>query len=497
MVWDVIIIGSGVCGSSTARELSKYDLKVLLLEKASDVCAGTSKGNSATVHSGYDPTPGTLKAKYNVLGNAMFDQLSKELEFPFIRNGMIVFATDQSQMKEIRRLEGVAAINGVPVKVLDTEGLQKIEPDIGSNVIGGLWAPTSGQCCPYSMTIAMAENAVLNGVEVRLNQEVKTIKRASHGWSVGTQDQVYETRTIVNAAGTHAGIINNLVSEKKINIIPREGQHLLLDRKYSKYVKTTICQTPKDLPGGGHTKGMGMMPSLEGTVILGCNATNINDFDDTSSTADGIASIINYFEENWEAFPISRHVPRFPRDGIIAVYGGVRAHPDTDDFIVGEVDDAPGFFNAAGIESPGLTAGPAIAVHLTELIVERLKPAHKKSFIPGRKIKKPFRTMSVEERREAINNDPDYAKVVCRCEQVTEAEIRDAIHRPIPAKSVNAIKMRVRAGMGRCQGGFCGPKVLEIICDELGLDPTDVTLYGPDTNILIKQTCVDDNKEAE
>lgn len=495
MIWDVVIIGAGICGASAARELSKYNLKILLLEKGSDVCFGTSKGNSATVHSGYDPTPGSLKAKYNVIGNAMFDQLSEELEFPFVRNGMIVFATDESQLKEINRLKDVAAQNKVPVKVLDNSGLREIEPNIGDNVIGGLWAPTSGQCCPYSMTIAMAESAVINGATVMLNQEVIGIESDPNGWKVKTQDQEFVTKTVLNAAGTHAGVINNMVSEHKINIIPREGQHILLDRKYFKYVNATICQTPKDLPGGGHTKGMGIMPSLEGTVILGCNANTITDLDDASSTADGIASIISYFEENWEAFPIARDVKRFPRDGIIAVYGGVRAHPETDDFIIGEVADAPRFYNAAGIESPGLTAGPAIAEHLAGLIVEELQATKKENFIPGRKFKKPFREMNDEQRRQAIQEDPDYAKVVCRCEHVTEAEIRDAIHRPIPATSVNAIKMRVRAGMGRCQGGFCGPKVLEILKDELNIKATEVPLYGPGTNILVSKTSENFEKE--
>lgn len=488
-MWDAIIIGAGISGCSVARELARYQLKVLVLEKGHDVCAGTTKGNSATVHAGYDPDPGSNKAIYNVRGSRMYPELCEELQVPYMKNGLVMIALDEAQMEEVRKLHEMGQRNGVRTEVCSRERLLEIEPDLGEGVIGGLWVPDSGMVCPYNLVMALAENSARNGVEFKTSTEALCVERDGGNWLVKTAGGEFRTKYVFNCAGTYADKFNNMVSSDTFHIIPREGQHLIMDRDYAPYVKTTIYPTPELLPGGGHTKGMGLMPSVDGTLILGCNADNVDDPDFSANTQEGIGKILDFFEERWKYMPISKHVPKFPRDAVITAYGGSRAHPDRDDFILGEPKDAPGFINLAGIESPGVTAAPAIAIDMVKILVEREQPALKPDYKPGREIKKPFRTMTAEERREAIKADPDYARIVCRCEQVTEAEIRDAIRRPVGARSVSAVKMRTRAGMGRCQGGFCSPRVLEILCEELGLDPLEVTQSGGRSNILVDRAC--------
>ncbi|MCI8806851.1 MAG: NAD(P)/FAD-dependent oxidoreductase [Oscillospiraceae bacterium] len=494
-MWDAIIIGAGISGCSVARELARYQLKVLVLEKGHDVCAGTTKGNSATVHAGYDPDPGSNKAIYNVRGSRMYPELCRELQVPYLKNGLVMIALDEEQMEEVRKLHEMGQRNGVRTEVCDRARILEIEPDMGEGVIGGLWVPDSGMVCPYNLVMALAENSARNGVEFRTSTQALSVERDGGEWLVSTPDETFRTKYVFNCAGTHADRFNNMVSADVFHIIPREGQHLIMDRDFAPYVKTTIYPTPELLPGGGHTKGMGLMPSVDGTLILGCNADDVDDPDFSANTREGIDKILDFFEARWKYMPISKHVPKFPRDAVITAYGGSRAHPDRDDFILGEPKDAPNFINLAGIESPGVTAAPAIAIDMVKILVDRERPALKQDYKPGREIKKPFRTMTAEERREAIKADPDYARIVCRCEQVTEAEIRDAIRRPVGARSVSAVKMRTRAGMGRCQGGFCSPRVLEILCEELGLDPLEVTQSGGRSNILVGRAC--EPKEGE
>lgn len=494
-MWDAIIIGAGISGCSVARELARYQLKVLVLEKGHDVCAGTTKGNSATVHAGYDPDPGSNKAIYNVRGSRMYPELCRELQVPYLKNGLVMIALDEEQMEEVRKLHEMGQRNGVRTEVCDRARILEIEPDMGEGVIGGLWVPDSGMVCPYNLVMALAENSARNGVEFRTSTQALSVERDGGEWLVSTPDETFRTKYVFNCAGTHADRFNNMVSADVFHIIPREGQHLIMDRDFAPYVKTTIYPTPELLPGGGHTKGMGLMPSVDGTLILGCNADDVDDPDFSANTREGIDKILDFFEARWKYMPISKHVPKFPRDAVITAYGGSRAHPDRDDFILGEPKDAPNFINLAGIESPGVTAAPVIAIDMVKILVDRERPALKQDYKPGREIKKPFRTMTAEERREAIKADPDYARIVCRCEQVTEAEIRDAIRRPVGARSVSAVKMRTRAGMGRCQGGFCSPRVLEILCEELGLDPLEVTQSGGRSNILVGRAC--EPKEGE
>ena len=359
-MWDAIIIGAGISGCSVARELARYQLKVLVLEKGHDVCAGTTKGNSATVHAGYDPDPGSNKAIYNVRGSRMYPELCRELQVPYLKNGLVMIALDEEQMEEVRKLHEMGQRNGVRTEVCDRARILEIEPDMGEGVIGGLWVPDSGMVCPYNLVMALAENSARNGVEFRTSTQALSVERDGGEWLVSTPDETFRTKYVFNCAGTHADKFNNMVSADVFHIIPREGQHLIMDRDFAPYVKTTIYPTPELLPGGGHTKGMGLMPSVDGTLILGCNADDVDDPDFSANTREGIDKILDFFEERWKYMPISKHVPKFPRDAVITAYGGSRAHPDRDDFILGEPKDAPNFINLAGIESPGVTAAPAM-----------------------------------------------------------------------------------------------------------------------------------------
>lgn len=489
-MWDVVVIGAGICGAAVAHSLARFQLRVAVLEKGDDVCSGASKGNSAMVHGGFDPEPGTLKALFNVKGNRMFDRLCRELEVPFQQSGTLILATDAEEMEEVRRLHENGLRNSVETAVMDHDALLARWPGMGSGAAGGLFCPSGGIVCPYTLVIALCENAADNGVSFFRNSLVVSIERIGESWRIVTEDErIYDTKVVINCAGTHAGELNDMVSNDHFRIIPRFGGHLILDRQYLPWVDTTITQVPRPLPSGGHTKGMGIMPSVDGTVILGCDAEDRDDPDDTAVAAHNMEAILQYFRAFWKYLPISAAVPEFPESGVINAYGGLRPHSDRDDYIIGEARDAPGFFNAAGIESPGLTAGPAIGEYLARLVCERLHPQPKPDYRRGRRARKAFRLMSEPERRRAIEQDPDYAKIVCRCELVTEAEIRDAIRRPVGARSVNAVKLRTRAGMGRCQGGFCQARVLEILCEELGLSPLEVTQAGGDSFILAGSCC--------
>ena len=484
-MYDAVIIGTGISGAAIANALARYQLRVAVFEKASDVCGGASRCNSATVHSGHDATYGSLKAHYNVLGNAMYDKLCADLSVPFSRNGMILFATSEADRNEIARLKKNADLNGVPgVQVLDRASLIAMEGSFGDKVIGGLYAPTSGQVCPYSLVIALCEHAAENGVSFFLNSTVQRIEYASAGYLVHTTRGSVHTRFIFNCAGVYADEINNMISSYHFHITPRKGEHLILDKKLSPFVKATISQTPFDLPSGGHTKGMGIMPSADGTIILGCNSCDVQDKEDTATSEEGISQIIRFFEENWRHLPIHSATPSFPRHLIISAFAGLRPHPDTDDFIIGEAADAPGFYNMAGIESPGLTAAPAIAQELATAFAEQHHIPVKEAYCPSRTHKKAFRNMTAEEREQALASDPNYGHIVCRCEQVTRADVLQAIHSPVGAKTVNAVKMRTRAGMGRCQGGFCCPEVVALLSKELDIPMSEVTMNGAGSEVI-------------
>ena len=477
---DVIVIGAGVTGCAIARELSRYDLDVLVLEREEDVCCGTSKANSAIIHAGFDAVPGTWKARLNVEGNRMMDALSKELDFPFQRNGSLVLCFSEDQMGGLEELYQRGLANGVPgLRIVKGKEIHEIEPNLSEDVYAMLLAPTGGIVCPFKMTIALAENAFENGVSFRFRTEVKNISRkmvsgGTDGYLVQTADEEYECRAVVNAAGVYADVFNNMVSSRALHITPRRGEYILMDKKAGSFVSHTVFQQPTRLG-----KGILVTPTVHGNLLAGPTAEDISDKEATNTTAEGLSQVM-------EKARLS--ASRIPLNMAITSFSGLRACEEKGDFVLGEASDAPGFFNAAGIDSPGLSSAPAIGVLLAGQIAEKLHAGKKADFHAQRKDIPCVAESSPEEIAALIASDPAYGNVICRCETVTEGEIVNAIRRPLGARSLDGVKRRTRAGMGRCQAGFCSPKVMDILAREIGVSPLTLTKSGGGSRLLVGTT---------
>lgn len=471
-MYDAVIIGAGVVGSAIARELSKYRLNACVVEKEEDVCCGTSKANSAIVHAGFDAESGTLKAKLNVEGNAMMEQLSKDLDFSFKRNGSMVICTDEAGFSVLETLKARGEKNGVPgLEILNREQLMALEPNLSDSVIGALYAPTGGIVCPFNLTIALAENAAVNGVEFKLGTEVESIGRTDSGYTVTTDQGTIYAKTVVNAAGVYADKFHNMVSKDKIHITARKGEYCLLDKNVGNYVSHTIFQLPSDMG-----KGVLVTPTVHGNLLVGPTAADIEDKEATNTTREGLDFLIEKAKESVKDLPIRQ---------VITSFAGLRAHEDGDEFIIKEVEEAPGFFDAAGIESPGLTSAPAIGVMVAGMIAQKLGLEANPNFVGTRRGIPHLDAMEQEERAALIRQNPAYGNIICRCEMVSEGEIMDAIHRPLGARSLDGVKRRVRAGMGRCQAGFCSPRTMEILHREVPLSMLELTKSGPGSEIVV------------
>ncbi len=471
---DIIIIGAGVTGCGIARELARYDWKVTVLERASDVCEGTSKANSGIIHAGFDAKPGTLKARLNVEGNVMMDALSRELDIPFRRNGSLVLCFDGKDRRILEKLYEQGVANGVKdLRIIEREELKELEPHISGAAEAALYAPTGGIVCPFELTIAMAENAAVNGVAFRLNTEVLEVKKAAGGYAVLTDRGELESRVVINAAGVYADRFHNMVSGEKLRIIPRKGEYCLMDKNVGNFVSRTIFQLPTV-----YGKGVLVTPTIHGNLLTGPTALDVEDPESVDTTAAGMEEVLK---------KASLSVDHLPVKQVITSFAGLRAHEEKGDFVVGQAADAPGFFDAAGIESPGLTCAPALGRYLAEKVLEYLPARRKADFVAVRKGIPSIALADEEERRRLIAENPLYANVVCRCELVTEGEILDAIHRPLGATTLDGVKRRTRAGMGRCQAGFCLPKTVEILAGELGKDVSGICKNEPGSRFLTLQ----------
>lgn len=474
---DVIIIGGGVVGCSVARELSRFDADILLLERGNDVSVGTSKANSGIVHGGYDAKPGTLKAKFNVAGNAMFDALARELDFPFKRNGSMVLCFDKADIGKLLELKEQGVKNGVQgLYVLEGyEAVKAMEPYVSENVVAALVVPNGGIVSPYEMTIAYAENAATNGVEFRFGSEVTAIDRIDGGLQVTCADGfTAQAKYVVNAAGVYADVINNMISPDKMHITARKGDYELLDKTCGYMASHTLFQMPTKMG-----KGVLVTPTCHGNILVGPTATDVTDKDDVATTPEELASAFDR---------ALLTMPSLNRRNIITQFSGLRAHLDTDDFVIGESAAVKGLYNVAGIESPGLSSAPAIAVHVAEEIAQKLSLGKKVNFVAERKGIPHFATLSSEERQKLVAENPLYGRIVCRCETVTEGEIVEAIRRKPGAVDMDGVKRRTRQGMGRCQAGFCTPRVMEILSRELGVPMTEVTKRGGNSQFVIGRT---------
>ncbi|EOU1984715.1 FAD/NAD(P)-binding oxidoreductase [Clostridium perfringens] len=456
---DIIVIGAGVVGCSIARELSKYNLDVLVVEKNSDVSEGISKGNSGIVHAGYNEKIGTLKAKLNIEGNKIFDDLSRDLQFPFKRNGAFILAFSDEDMNILESLKENGEKLGVEgLEILTREEALNIEPNLNKEIVGVLNVKTSGIVSPYEMTIALAENAAENGVEFKLNSKVTNIEKISEGYKVTLNNkELVSGKLIINASGLEGAFLNNLVSMSKREINPVKGEYCLFDKVAGAMINKTLFQVPNKL-----SKGVLVTPTAEGNLLVGPNAVEGKTLE---TSREGIDEILDKSKKSLEELPVAR---------ILNTFSGIRPKTKEGDFIIEEVEDAKNFINVIGIDSPGLTAAPAIGVYVVNMIKERLDLVEKKNFKRTREKIVRFAELSLKEKNKLIKEKPAYGHMVCKCEFVTEGEIVEAIHRPIKALTVDAIKRRTRASMGGCQGVGCTLPISKILSRELGIDISDI-----------------------
>lgn len=475
-MYDVAIIGSGIVGASIFRELTKYNLKVVVLEKENDVSMGSSKANSAIVHAGYDPEPGTLMAKYNVEGNKMFDKLCKDLSVPFKRNGSLILAFNDEDLETIKALEERGNINGVEgLKILSKEEVLSLEPHLNEEVIGALYAPTGGIVGIYELTIALMENGIDNGGELRLNSKVVNIEKNDENFKIFLEnDDIIETKFVVNAAGLHSDEIHAMVAEKDFHIVPRKGEYFLLDKNQGRMFERTLFQCPGKLG-----KGILVTPTVHGNLLVGPDAQDTEDKDFVRTTSENL----DFIRET--SFRTTKKI-NFRES--IRNFAGLRAISDRGDFILEEAKGVKGFIDVAGIKSPGLTSAPAMALDVVKLLEKSGLELIKNENFNGIRKQIHFMELSMEEKMEVIKKDKRYGRIICRCENITEGEIVDSINRTLGATTLDGVKRRCRPGCGRCQGGFCGPRVQEIISREKGIDIETIDLDRKNSYILNGRT---------
>ena len=474
---DVIVIGAGVMGAAVSRELSKYKLNMMVLDKENDVSNGTSKANSAIVHAGYDAKEGTLMAKYNVLGAGMYESLCKEIGAPYKNVGSYVLAFSEEERKHIEKLYQRGLTNGVPqMEILEKDEILRREPNINKNVVAALYAGSAGIVGPWEFTIKLLENAALNGTEVLVDAEVSNIEKLQDGYKVILKDgRTFETKVVINAAGVYADKINDMVSKNHFDIHPRIGEYYVLDKVQGKLTNSVLFQCPTIMG-----KGILVTKTVHGNIMVGPTAEDVESKDYVGTTTHGLDDIRRQAEKTISGINYRDSIRNFT---------GIRAESSTGDFIIGEVSDAPNFFNIAGTKSPGLSSAPAIGVDVAKMVVEKLGAIKKEEF----KQNKPqihFIELSPEEKAEVIKKDPRYGRIICRCESITEGEIVDVIHRMVGARTVDGVKKRCRPGTGRCQGGFCGPRVQEILARELGKELNEIVLDKKGAYILTTETKV-------
>jgi glycerol-3-phosphate dehydrogenase len=474
-IYDIIIIGGGVIGCSIARALSKYDLKVALLEKEADIASGTTKANSGVVHAGYASPREYIKRDMCIRGNKLYSQAVEELNFPFQRIGSFVVALEDNQIKELEEQRKLGTQDGVPglELILDKEKIKYMEPNLTDEVVGVLHAPTAGIVSPYEMTYALAENAAMNGVKFFRNQKVRRIKHQNYLFVIKTKTGEFKANNVINAAGLYGLKISKMVGLDYFTLMPRKGEYILFDRN-ALHLNKILFPTPTKV-----SKGILVCPTVSGNTFVGPTALNITDKKDTATTEAGLKEILEGG---------SKLVPNLPVRASIRNFAGLRAVPGTYDFIIDNTD-VYGFINVVGILSPGLTSCYAIAervVEFLELLGANTKI--KEDYNPIRPKPERFKDFTKEELDRKIKEDPAWGRIICRCETIPEKEILNAIHSPVGATTVDGVKFRCRPGMGRCQAGFCRPRVIEILSRELNIPYEDVMKRGEDTNFLVAKT---------
>lgn len=473
-MYDVAIIGAGVVGAMTARTLSKYNLKICIVDKENDVAMGATKANSAIVHAGFDAETGTLKAKLNVRGSEMMKQVTDELGVKYKNNGSLVIGFDDADRKTIEELYERGTKNGVKdLKIMEKEELLRLESAVSKNAVCALYAPTGAIVCPYELAVAAIGNAMDNGTELKLNFEVKKINKTENGFELCSDGDKIEAKYAVNAAGLYSDAIAAMIGDNSFKITPRRGEYILLDKECGGLVSHTVFRTPTKAG-----KGILVSPTVDGNLLTGPTSQNIDDKDDKSTTSEGFAQIIKEANEDVDGIFFNKTITSFC---------GLRAAGNTGDFIINS--PVSGFVNAAGIESPGLSASPAIAEYIEELLkAQGLKTEKKEGYNPHRKPMHYFREASADEKNAIIKEDKTFGRIICRCETVTEGEILEAVRTNPKPSDLDGVKRRTRAQMGRCQGGFCSPYIIDILHNELNIPYEKITKSGGKSYVIAGKT---------
>lgn len=475
-MYDVAVIGAGVIGGMIARKLSGYHLSVCILEKGNDVAVGATRANSAIVHAGFDAQEGTLKAKLNVQGSEMMEAVAEELGVKYKRNGSLVIGFSEEDRKGLEILYARGCSNGVrDLRIVEKEELHQLEPGLSEEVVCALYAPTGAIICPYELTIAAVGNAMDNGAVLERNFEVCDIRREDGYYDIvsADADRSVQARVVINAAGLYADKIAGMVGDASFTIHPRRGEYILLDKECGDMVSHTIFRTPSKMG-----KGILVTPTVDGNLLTGPTSVDMTDKEDTATTAEGFEKIIREVLENVSAIPFGKTITSFC---------GLRAVGSTGDFII--TAPVEGFINVAGIESPGLSASPAIAEYVAKLVEEQgIELSPKADYEPRRAPMHFFREASLEEKQQVIAKDKSYGRIVCRCEGITEGEILAALRTNPKAWDLDGVKRRTRAQMGRCQGGFCSPHIVEMIAQELHIPVEKVTKSGGNSFVNVSRT---------
>ena len=473
-MFDIAVIGAGVVGGMIARTLSAYDLKICILEAKNDVATGASCANSAIVHAGFDAQEGTLKAKLNVRGSELMETVCRELGVKYKNNGSLVIAFNDEDRREIENLYRRGVANGVKrLEIIDAARLRALEPNISENAIGALYAPTGAIVCPYELTIAAVGNAMDNGAELRLNSGVTAITDAGDHFVLQTAGGTVEATYVINAAGVYSDAVAGMIGDRSFTVHPRRGEYVLLDKESGGLVSHTVFRTPSKMG-----KGILVTPTVDGNLLTGPTSVDMDDKEDKATTAEGLGLVMKQAGENVRGIRFNQTITSFC---------GLRAVGSTGDFIIGMPRER--FVNVAGIESPGLSSAPAIAEYVEQLLLDAgLHAAKKADFNPVRPAYHAFREMSMEEKNEVIRRDPAYGRIICRCETVTEGEILAAIRTNPKPTDLDGVKRRTRAQMGRCQGGFCSPYIVELLAREQGIPYEKVTKCGGTSLINVSRT---------
>ena len=473
-MFDCVVIGAGVVGGLVCRELTKYKLSVCIVEKESDVAMGATRANSAIVHAGFDAKEGTLKARFNVRGSEMMEDVCRELGVKYKNNGSLVVGFNEEDAATLRSLIERGIKNGVKgLSFLEREQILALEPNIGDGVTSALRASTGAIVCPYELCMAAVGNAMDNGAELKLNFEVKNIETVGGVYRISSDKDTVEARIVINCAGVYSDEIAALVGDERFTVHPRRGEYMLLDKECGSLVTHTVFRCPSRMG-----KGVLVTPTVDGNLLLGPTAEDIDDKDDTSTTASGLRHLASLAGEQVKGINLGK---------VITSFTGLRATGSVGDFVI----DSPrrGFINCAGIESPGLTSDPAIAEYVVDMFRKNGEILERKDTFDGvRGAAHRFRDASLEEKQRMIKENPEYAHVICRCETVTAGEIIDAIRTNPRPTSIDGIKRRTRASMGRCQGGFCTPYMVELLARELGVDVTEITKSGGESYINVAKT---------